>query len=182
MTYNPIKTIQVTREDGTQEEYRRCDPFPFTFASEKGDILQAELQQPFLHGRTCSVRLHSRTIAVKHLVADAWMPGWEEHGQTIELHDATDPFECGKDNLMIVENRGRGRPRGGQIYDELTAVDVALTVGSLEVAAEELGTTTVTLAKLILKWAPTALLTFDEIPIEIQRMTQFANLAMRHGV
>lgn len=179
--YDPIVSVSVTRASGKQEELRRCGLMPHTFASYVGSIFEVSEVTQFLHNSHAAVRVANRTISARYLVADAWWPEWQSEGESVVQHDRTNPFAVGIDNLHISPMRGRGRPRGGTIQEELQALEVALTIGDFQIASEELDIPAIRLSQIMLLWMPAALLSMNNVPREIRNSTAYSNLAQRHG-
>lgn len=179
MKYNPVVGGRLLLADGKEVEIRRAGLYPTVFTSADGDVFEVQEADQFIHSKAASVRVAGRTTPVKYLVADAWIPNWTKFGESIAQHEDADLFDVRVENLHPATQRGRGRPRGGTINKELEAVEVARILGSLEVAADELGLEVEAVAKLVLKWIPASLLDFEDVPNSIRHTSKYKNLKKR---
>ena len=180
MTYNPVTSCTLTLADGTQVQLQRSGLYPNVFAGRNGSVFEINELHQFIQSGSASVRTANRTTPVKYLVADAWLPDWEDNGETIAQIDDEDPFDVRAENLQPSPRRGRGRPRGGAVFQELQTVEVSRILGDIAAAAEELGEEELRIATLVMKWCPEAILDMYNVPPEITRTSKYKNLAKKY--
>jgi hypothetical protein len=128
--------------DGKTTRFRRCGPIPDLFADENGTVLRVHKIKQTLVSSHPSVKYRNSSVMTRTLVADAWMPSWNENGCTTLRAKDGNNSNCALENLDLVVN-GRGRPAGGalrrmaQIYQcWLLTKDMLLVAAEFDTSSE----------------------------------------------
>lgn len=152
-TYNPVVSMKLTYLDGKEVELRRCGLIYDLFASEDGKLYQ--LRRPkvsYINGQP-TVRYWKNNIMAKHMILDAWRPGWEADGDMVKCIDG-DNQNLHVENLEVVE-KSKGRPRSNHMIKQLTAVEMLMaTEGDFAAVAAELDATVLYVETAVRMWAP----------------------------
>lgn len=162
---NPEPTeVTVSYSDGRSITLKRCGVLPDLFASRNGDIFHCEKLHLTEHQGNAIARYRNTSVAVRHLVADAWRPGWERQFRTVVLEDRNAPLDCSLDNLIFSSDTRRGRPRSTKMQDEIMLARAAAQCGNLQVAADEFDATEQEVIAAVLKWFPDELINMEGVP------------------
>lgn len=131
----PIEVVLIDAE-GKTTRFRRSGALPDLFVSEKGTLLKANAPKIFLVGGHPTVKYKNTSLSLRPLVADAWMPGWTEGGNTTLGIKDGNKANCSVENLVPTSG-GRGKPAGGAIKRQAQIYQCyKLTNDILLVAAE----------------------------------------------
>lgn len=168
--YNPVVRINGVYLDGTERELRRCGMLPDLFSDRDGNLYRLSRVRPSTLGGHPVIKYRGNSVMVRHLVMDAWHPGWEEEGSLVAPINGNE-FETGFDNLEIVD-KGRGRPRSNMAMKQLMAVElIQMTQGDIEAVCEELSVPPLFVEKAIKAWAPWLLEDnnrFNSLPVDVE--------------
>lgn len=145
--------MTVTYADGRKVVFRRCGLLPDVFASEEGELVTfREVNLHKVSGRPV-VRYGNTTLMARHLIADAWTPGWDQEYQSVSPRDGNQ-WNLSVENQQL-EKDLKGRPRDSSVYRALLAVELMIaTSGDLKAVKEELGMTTNEVDDAIARYAP----------------------------
>ena len=139
----PLKSITLHPFDGEPIEVRRAGAIPDLFLSNKGHIYHLSQVNAHLQGRALAIKYRKTTLMVKHLVADAWIPGWDD-GVDGDVHlNLLDGNQenLAVENLSVTTMPQRGRPRDSKLYLRLKAAAIYASCQDVALIAEELGLT-----------------------------------------
>ena len=179
MTLSEPSEVAITFTDGRTVRLRRCGVFPDMFASRDGDIYNLALLPAVNHQDNAVIRHRNTSMAVRHLVADAWKPGWEENFRTVVLNDRDNPLDCSIDNLVFSQETHRGRPRSTSLQDEILLARVAILCQDILIAADEAMATPEEVLSAVLKWFPEALIDMEGVPDNWLKSKAAKDLAAR---
>ncbi len=126
-------------EDGQEVLYRRCGHLPDLFASRSGSILKLENLSPVKQGAYTVIRYRSNSVSLRTLVADAWLPGWRERGDSLQAVDG-DRNNVAPENLQPVSGV-RGRPASLVLYRMAEIFQAYRLFPNLKEVADEFGVT-----------------------------------------
>lgn len=152
-TNSPVMEIAMKMADGSAVTLRRCGLLPDVFSSKSGKIYHLSSLTLYRQGNHRIIKYLRSSLMARHLVADAWLPGWESEGARLVPIDGDDR-NISADNLAVKEEPGRGRPRDNAVYRRLLAVDIFRACQDLELTAEETGMTPAQLKAAIKAFAP----------------------------
>lgn len=132
-----ILEITLLTAGGETIKARRCGLDLHNFATEDGTIYQ--LRQPKvinLNGHP-AVKNGPATLMARHLVADAYFPGWDaEYNKVVSIDGNL--FNLHKDNLAFQKARGQGRPRMSMAHLTNVIRDLSTVTQDVDMIAEEL--------------------------------------------
>lgn len=156
--------VTVTYSDGRSVTLKRCGVLPDLFASREGDVFVVDNLHLTEHQGNAIARYRNTSVAVRHLVADAWRPGWERKFRTVVLEDRDSPLDCSLDNLIFSADTRRGRPRSMKMINEIMLARSAAQCGNVQVAADEFDSTDQEVIAAVLKWFPEELIAMEGVP------------------
>ena len=149
-----VMELHAPCASGKTMHLRRCGAIPDLFCDENGRIFR--LQEPArqsVNGYP-AIRYEGCNIMLRHLVADAFMPGWDEdRNAQVRVKDAN-PDNCEVSNPEIVSERGRGRPRDNAIIRQLRCCQLVVYTHNIDLVMEELKMTRDQCIEACAKWAP----------------------------
>lgn len=153
LSYDPVTSLQARYLHSGDRELKRCGMLPELFADEKGNIFQLKQLKQVMMADNPAVKYRGNTLMVRHLVMDAWQPGWDNDGVYLQPKNG-DPEDASVANLEIL-TKGRGRPRNNKITRQLIAVELVQALGGdIQQTAEELSVSPLFVEQAIRTWAP----------------------------
>lgn len=152
-SYDPATELKVSYLHSGERTLKRCGLIPEVFADEKGRIfVLRELNQVMMAGHPV-VKYRGNSLMVRHLVMDAWNPGWDQEDVLVTTKNGN-PHDNSVANLEV-STKGRGRPRANKLIKQLLAVELIQALeGNVEATAEELDVSPLFVENAIKMWAP----------------------------
>lgn len=152
-----IAEMRFTTYTGEEHVFRRCGYYPDLFSDPKGRIVRiSEPSRRMINDGTVAITYDSHTVSVKHLVADAWIPSWEDSSPHLECIDG-DEKNTAASNLRPSDSKKRGRTRDNYPLRCFKAMDLALHTRNLNIGAAEAGITVEELVYAFVKYMPLVL-------------------------
>jgi hypothetical protein len=152
-SYDPVTSLRAHYLNSGERELKRCGMLPELFADEKGRIFVLKQLKTVMMADHPAVKYRGNTLMVRHLVMDAWQPGWDNEGVLI-IPKNGDPEDTSPTNLEVA-TKGRGRPRNNKILKQLVAVEMLqVLAGDVETTAEELNVSPLFVEQAVRTWAP----------------------------
>ena len=140
-----VASVTLNLTNGSTITLPRAGIIPDLFVSQEGVIFRLIRESVYPQGKQMVLKYRKNSLMVKHLVADAWMPGWEE---TKNFHDRArieaidgDESNVRADNLRVTTSPSRGRPRDSKVYRLIRAAAAYHQVPNEKMIAEELDLT-----------------------------------------
>jgi hypothetical protein len=153
VSYDPATEMDVTYLHSGKRPMKRCGLIPDLFADENGRVfVLRELKQVMMADHPV-VKYRGNSLMVRHLILDAWRPGWDQEDVTIVPKDGN-PYNNSVSNLETIL-KGRGRPRNSKLIKQLLAVELVQAMeGNIEATAEELDVSPLFVEQAVETWAP----------------------------
>lgn len=149
-----IAELRFTTYDGEEHVFRRCGYYFDLFADPKGRIVRlAEPIRRVINDGTVAMTYDTHSLSVKHLVADAWIPSWEDSSPHLECIDG-DEKNTAAANLRPSRSRKRGRARDNYPLRCFKGMDLALHTRNLNIGAAEAGITVEELLYAFARYMP----------------------------
>lgn len=148
-------SLSMTLSSGKTLELKRCACFFDLFSDEKGRIFRLDIPSIYDNNGTPSIRYHTQTMQVLHLVAAAHKTDiWERVEEA-----SIDPIDGNRwntspDNIYLNTEPSKGRRGRSHLRHLFEAFQIALLTNSLTVAAEEKGFSTTQLLESMIKFVP----------------------------
>lgn len=133
--------IKFTTYDGKEVIFRRCGYYFDLFADVDGRVIR--IQEPnrrMINDGTAAISYDGATLTVKHLVADAWIPAWEEKSPHLDCVDGNEK-NTAANNLRPSTSKKKGAKRDNLPLRVFKAMELALHCRNVKLAALESGLT-----------------------------------------
>lgn len=158
MIYEGLE-VEVKDGSGTLiERLRRSGAIPDLYTTEDGEIFRITRMPTTRNG---SIRYGNTSLSGRILVADAWLPGWEEDHTTLKVIDG-DLTNLSVQNLKPSKG-GRGRPAGSQIRKQAQVYQLVVSIvaagnnnlkEAMKLVANELKLSPLTVQAAVLQFEP----------------------------
>ena len=148
-------TLYMLDDAGNSIQLRRCGALPDLFAAEDGRIYKFSLQKEVSAGNGTAVRYKATTLSVRCLVADAWLPDWDQDCTGLEHIDG-DRTNSRASNLRPTKGF-RGRPPGSELRRQALLYQSFLALPDLSAVADAFGVTRKIVAEAVRVFDPDAL-------------------------
>lgn len=159
-----VVKLEMTRADGAIIEFRRSGYLPDVFVCPEGRIFRLQLLPLNNHGGAHCIKYESSSFMAHHVVADAYMPGWDADHPFLEHIDGNRQNNH-PSNLRPSRDPRRGRPRSSKLLDTFRALTILLHTRDLRVTTEETGFSEEEMLVAMHEYMPNILRRYKEIGI-----------------